>query len=115
VEYIHKQGVVHRDLKLENILVDDDFDFHLADFGFATMGIDEKGRQKKLNDFLGAIKSEILSLQVQSLTLRRRCSWETPTWAFRQMCSNSEFACSFLSLVANRFRRPIQKMIGSIA
>jgi serine/threonine protein kinase len=37
-------GIVHRDIKLENILVDDDFDLLFADFGFATIGIDDKGR-----------------------------------------------------------------------
>ena len=35
VEHIHTAGVAHRDLKLENILVDDNLNLKIADFGFA--------------------------------------------------------------------------------
>jgi len=35
VEFMHSKRVVHRDLKLENILIDDDLNLKVADFGFA--------------------------------------------------------------------------------
>ncbi|XP_053691737.1 testis-specific serine/threonine-protein kinase 3-like [Sabethes cyaneus] len=35
VEYIHRKGVVHRDIKCENIVFDEKFDLKLIDFGFA--------------------------------------------------------------------------------
>ena len=36
LRYMHTKGYAHCDIKIENILLDDNFGVKLADFGFAT-------------------------------------------------------------------------------
>ena len=41
IEYIHRQDICHRDLKLENILITQDLRIKVADFGLAVQGDNE--------------------------------------------------------------------------
>ena len=61
VEYIHNQKICHRDLKLENILINHDLQIKVADFGLAV-----QGNTSSLTDYAGSrgyMAPEIESLE----------------------------------------------------
>ena len=52
LEHVHKTGIAHRDMKIENILMDSDYTVRLTDFGFAGP-LKGRGRDGKLTTNLG--------------------------------------------------------------
>ncbi|XP_022904654.1 testis-specific serine/threonine-protein kinase 3-like isoform X2 [Onthophagus taurus] len=50
IDYCHERGVVHRDIKCENLLMDDGFNIKVSDFGFARGHLKNSSGQNVLSE-----------------------------------------------------------------
>ncbi len=53
MEYLHSKGFVHRDIKLDNLLLGSDYNLRLADFGFIAPKAGKDGASGKLFSYRG--------------------------------------------------------------
>nr|CAD7462997.1 unnamed protein product [Timema tahoe] len=54
LQYLHKLGITHRDLKCENALITEKYNVKLSDFSFARYTFDNKGAPALSNTFCGS-------------------------------------------------------------
>ena len=72
LEFLHKNGIVHRDVKLDNIVIDGDGHIRLIDFGLAAENVFNS--EKKLYDHCGSpftMAPEILNDDIYN----ESCDW----------------------------------------
>ena len=79
---------MHRDLKLENLLLDEDFKLKVCDFGFAAKYIDNQGKRIKMDEFKYCNNiSGMLELYKQQ---HPNCSYHNPILELRLTYSRWE-------------------------
>jgi serine/threonine protein kinase len=61
VRYMHKRSVIHRDLKMGNVFLDEQMNIKVGDFGLAAVMADEQDRRTTLCGTPNYIAPEILS------------------------------------------------------
>ncbi|KAJ3350144.1 Serine/threonine-protein kinase plk4 [Kappamyces sp. JEL0680] len=59
--YLHSNGIIHRDLKLSNLLLNDKYQLKIADFGLAVKLLDAHSEQKTMCGTPNYISPEIVS------------------------------------------------------
>ena len=97
VYYLHQKGIVHRDLKLENILLGEWGDIKLIDLGLGNF-FDKSGKAL-LSTFCGSagvflVVAQLLPLTTPQIMLRLRCGRHNHIWALKWMSGLSVLSCS---------------------
>ncbi|XP_074633532.1 uncharacterized protein LOC141892232 [Acropora palmata] len=107
LDYIHKQGIIHRDLKLENILLSEDDRVRVTDVGVSKHAVDVTGTLAGTPVYIApeVFRSEIyeFSADIYSLGIML---WEM--WYGKPAFTNIKFTslAEFFNLIVNEGCRP---------
>lgn len=119
IAYIHEEGIAHRDIKLENFLLDANFSIKLADFGAACKA--EKGQlfcdkvgtaqylapEQHNNERYDAFEVDIFSLGVTIFTL------VAGNMPFSEASKEEEFYVNFINESPEIFWDMHEELMGS--
>ena len=102
VKYLHSHNIIHRDLKLANLLLAADMSIKIGDFGLATKLTFEGERKKTLCGTPNYIAPEILDKEVGH-------SYEVDIWAigvilFTLLTSRPPFETTDVNAVYERIK-----------
>lgn len=73
VQYIHEKGIIHRDLKLSNVLIDEHMQMRIGDFGLAIHVDDPRLQSKSLCGTTNYLAPEVIN--------RNGFTFRTDVWA----------------------------------
>lgn len=63
IDYVHKMGIIHRDLKLANIFIDEKMQVKIGDFGLAIHKDDPRSQSKSICGTISYIAPEVIKRQ----------------------------------------------------
>ncbi|CAB4021839.1 serine threonine- kinase PLK1 [Paramuricea clavata] len=113
--YLHDAKIIHRDLKLGNLFLDNDMNIKIGDFGLATTVQSDKERKRTLCGTPNYIAPEVLS--------KKGHSFEVDVWSlgcimYTLLVGKPPFETSSLKETYNRIKRNeyyIPSKVGSVA
>lgn len=114
VTYLHKKNIIHRDLKLGNLLLDTNMNIKLADFGLATQLVTENEKRTTICGTPNYIAPEVLHG-----SRRGGHSFEVDVWSlgvimFTLLCGKPPFETSNLEKTYLKIRRTDYKFPPNI-
>jgi len=114
VSYLHKENIIHRDLKLGNLLLDKKLNIKLADFGLATQLVTENEKRTTICGTPNYIAPEVLHG-----SRRGGHSFEVDVWSlgcimFTLLCGKPPFETSNLEKTYLKIRKTDYKFPSSI-
>lgn len=97
--YIHKKKVIHRDIKLGNILIDDDFNIKLTDFGLCAL---KRNEYDMFNSHLGTARF-ISPEMISGYDYNESCDvWSLGVVLFKLLTGDHPFNGSSKESIFNR-------------
>lgn len=101
-QYIHNENIIHRDLKLANIFIDDRMQMRIGDFGLAIHVADIEFEKNQVCGTLRYLSPEVLQHDGFSF---KSDVWAIGVMMFNLLLGRSPFECGNAQQTAKRIRK----------